>query len=132
MSLSTLACNPENKSAEEKALPEELMRDILIDFHVAEAIAGRRGGLSVYREMFRKDLTKDILEKYDVSKETFFESYEYYMEHPSKMDSIYVQIIKILEEKGDSGEKDKAKEKKKPNPSSLKNPPAESSPESEE
>lgn len=105
MLMPLLSCKRQEKK---QILSEEEMKKILMDMHISEAIAGRRGGLSVHRDMLRNDLMEDILEKYGISKETFFTSYQYYMEHPVELDSIYVQIIKVFEEKSDPGSDDDA------------------------
>ena len=131
--LSLFSCDFGNSRNTERILPEKLMKDILIDLHVSEAITGRRGGLTVHREMFREDLTAEIFEKYDIPKETFFRSYQYYLEHPIKLDSMYAQIIRVLEEKSES-EKDSELDasKKIQNPSTDKGNSSDQSPPIEE
>lgn len=130
-SLSLLSCKEDDQV---EIIPEDAMIHILMDIHVAEAITGRKGGLSVHRDMLRNDIVVDILEKYEIDKETFSISYQYYMEHPATLDSMYVQIIKIFEEKSDEKKKSpSSKAKKEPdstkklNSNTLKEVPAKSS-----
>jgi hypothetical protein len=99
------ACKKKSTAMPEDTIDEATMLNILLEFHQAEAIAGKKGGLAVQREMLRKDLQEEILGQYGLDKETFYQSYKYYMEHPVVLDSIYSNIIQILEEKT-TGEKD--------------------------
>ncbi len=99
-----LGCEGGEREVPEDKIRPERMEEILLDFHVAEAISGKGGGPVSRRSMLREDLQIEILERYGLDKETFFDSYQYYLEHPVLLDSIYSRLIRTLEERSDEEE----------------------------
>ena len=74
-------------------IPEEKMISILKEMHIAHA--------GIDQTIRKKEEARDkalefnrfILEKYKVTPEVFYQSYNYYQDHPLLLDSMYVQII---------------------------------------
>lgn len=75
-------------------LSEEEVQEILSQLHMADAISDTRKKHILERKTFRNDIYDQILERYGLTRETFYESYEYYLEHPVQMDSIYQRIVR--------------------------------------
>ncbi|MEM7658589.1 MAG: DUF4296 domain-containing protein [Bacteroidota bacterium] len=92
--LGLLSCAEE---AQPQLISMEGMKDILIDIHLADAMADQNGGPLLHRKIKREDLYANIFEKYGVEKETFWQTYEYYLKHPVGLDSIYTHVLKDLE-----------------------------------
>ena len=100
-------------------LPEEEMQEILSQLHMADAISDTRKKHILERKTFRNDIYDQILERYGLTRKTFYESYEYYLEHPVQMDSIYQRIIRDFDRQmedayneeyaGENGENARAK-----------------------
>ena len=99
-----LSCTGDGEISSKDVMSEEKMKSILLDFHVAEAIAGKKEGVHERKEVLREELHQEILEQYGETKETFYQSYQYYLQHPAALDSIYTSIIQILEEKSEKKE----------------------------
>ncbi|MEO0896892.1 MAG: DUF4296 domain-containing protein [Bacteroidota bacterium] len=96
LSIGICGCD-EEESIPKDAIPFEQMEEILLEFHIAEAIAGKKGGAMIQRHIMREDLHVEVLEKFGLDKETFFRSYEYYLLSPSVLDSLYGNIVDSLD-----------------------------------
>lgn len=91
-----------SESAPTEVLDFDQMAEILAEMQVVHAgvdltLEQKDGKLSATQEY-----NAAILEAQQVEGETFYESYEYYQEHPELMDSVYVRVLKILEAQVDS------------------------------
>lgn len=78
-------------------LSMDAMQSLLVDIHLADAMADQNGGPLLHRKIKREDLYSNVFEKHEVEKETFWQTYEYYLKHPIMLDSIYVGVLKDLE-----------------------------------
>lgn len=79
-------------------IPQPKMQDILYDMHLAEgviAIQPSQGDSNTRRALGYYDL---IYRKHQVSKEEFKKSYEFYIQHPVLLDSVYTRMIEKLNE----------------------------------
>ena len=78
-------------------LPEDKMRDILINIHIAE---GKVALLSMQEDSSKilyKNLTEKIFKKYKTDSLTFKKSYEYYSTFEGeKMEKIYTLVVDSL------------------------------------
>lgn len=78
-------------------LPVEVMRDVLVEMHIADGYTERISKPIKYRNAFRGDLYQEVLAKHQLDETTFRETYDYYTAHPYEMDSLYQLIIEKLE-----------------------------------
>ncbi len=88
------ACQQEHKPAE--LLSVEKMVVILKEFHVTEGSVSQMRLSSDQRTELRNQAYDKLLEKYEIGRETFYSSYEYYLTQPIIMDTIYTRIINRL------------------------------------
>ena len=87
-------CSPGDAPKSLLEVPQ--MVDVLTDFHLAEA-ALSKDNLSVKdREIKRHYFQDVILEEKGVDRTLFFDSYQYYLQHPALIDTIYSHIIDEL------------------------------------
>lgn len=78
-------------------LPADLMRDVLVEMHVADAYTERSKEPLIYRNDLRVDLYEEVLKKFSLDEQTFRHTYDYYTSHPAEMDSLYQQVIEHLD-----------------------------------
>ncbi len=78
-------------------LPVELMQEVLVELHVADAYTERNRQSLVYRNNLREDLYREVLTHFNVSEADFRTTYNYYISHPDLMDSLYQRVIVRLE-----------------------------------
>lgn len=91
--LSLGACNSSVNDAPQNLIPMDKMQYLLRDIHYADGLAKREGENDNSIESRTKILYKEVFAKYNISEEQFFESYNYYLNHVEKLDSIYGNII---------------------------------------
>lgn len=75
----------------------EVMRDVLVEFHIADGYTERMSKPLNYRNALREDLYREVLEKHQLDEATFRKTYDYYTAHPYEMDTLYQLIIEKLE-----------------------------------
>lgn len=90
------ACSGEKKMP---LLPVDTMVDILQEFHLAKAQIDTDHNSIKYRREETEMLYAAILQKTGVEPSLFSYSYDYYLDHPVLLDTIYVRVIKGLNEK---------------------------------
>ncbi len=89
-----VSCNSSNTTASSKdKLPKEKMVEVLLDVHLAEAsfTAIDRNKKDAESEMANEYAL--IFKKHDVKSEDFFSTYNYYIEHPALLDSVYGELV---------------------------------------
>jgi hypothetical protein len=94
-----LACGKTDKNAiPPDVMNKEQMENILYDMHLAEGIVGYQSSgldsnarkvLGYYEQIYKKN---------NLTKEQFIHSYDFYIQHPVMLDSIYSNIITKLSE----------------------------------
>ena len=89
-------------------LPSSMMVEILTEMHVADVVVDKRAGPLAIRRALREELYNEILERFELERQTFLLHYEYYMEHPSLMNDIYQKTAEDLEKKEEQAKKDYA------------------------
>ena len=75
------------------------MVNVLSDMHIAETMARNTihlGDTNVQKVINYYGM---IYKKHNITEETFKKSYDYYMQHPLLLDSVYSDIITKLSEK---------------------------------
>ncbi|MDX2246123.1 MAG: DUF4296 domain-containing protein [Bacteroidia bacterium] len=87
------------ESMPENILSEEKMQVVLADIHTMEGIGDANIRHIKARKNFREDMQDEILKKHGLDRPTFLRSYEYYLNHPILMDSIYYRMIKDYDQK---------------------------------
>ena len=88
-----MACGPK---IPENLISQEKMAEILVEFHLSEAITDSHIREFEQKKLLKDDLFDEILKKNNLDREPFFDSYSYYIDHPTKMDSIYKNVIENL------------------------------------
>ncbi|RMG29455.1 MAG: DUF4296 domain-containing protein [Bacteroidetes bacterium] len=90
------ACKQEQMP--EGIIPQAEMKEILKSIHLANAMGQRTGNTLEQRNANRQELYNAIFSRFGVDRETFYNSYLYYLDHPEKLDPIYKDIITELNE----------------------------------
>jgi hypothetical protein len=91
------ACAPQKAKAPDHLLDQNQMSDIVAEMHLADAIAsGSKTGHtdSILQEVV--SLNAFILDKHQITREQFLESFDYYKQNPILMDSMYAEVITKL------------------------------------
>ncbi|MEZ4827066.1 MAG: DUF4296 domain-containing protein [Bacteroidia bacterium] len=83
----------------EGILSEQKMQAVLADIHVMEGAGDANIRQIIARKNFREDMHDEIMKKNGISRDQFFKSYEYYINHPAQLDSIYYRMIKEYDAK---------------------------------
>jgi hypothetical protein len=98
--LSLFACSPQQTEAPSHLLNQSQMSDIIADMHLADAIASanKLGNMDSLNQE-SSNLNAFILNKYQVTKEQFDESFAFYKKDPLLMDSVYAEVITKLSRK---------------------------------
>ncbi len=107
-------------------LSHDQMVEILTEFHLADAHVSKNTSNIRYRD-YERDLYYDaILNNAKIDRETFYASYDYYIDHPVELDTIYQRIIRDVESRMDKRHSN-PREYDEPNSREQHNPPASSS-----
>ena len=102
MALPLLAClllaacgdgRPADVLSEREMVP--VLKDLHIGYAGVDLTVGERERATRYQEV-----SKTVLDKYNLDKATFDRSMEYYQQRPVLMDTIYVQVIDALNMEG--------------------------------
>jgi len=95
------ACSPTNEknNVPDDILPQEKMVSILSDMHIAEAISRNTIHLGDTNVQTVINYYSFIYKKHQISEDDFKKSYDYYMQHPLLLDSVYSDIITKISEK---------------------------------
>ena len=94
-----LCCQDGKKNTAEK--PKNLvstkqMELILGELHMVDALVNQRGLAADSAKKMSTDFYDFIYRKYGVEKNDFNNSYQYYLNNPIEMDSIYVNVLENL------------------------------------
>ncbi|WNJ19435.1 DUF4296 domain-containing protein [Pontibacter sp. G13] len=80
----------------ENHLSEKEMQDLLLQVHLTDAwVEVSKQPINVRKRM-RAELYDDVLASRGLDRETFEQSYQYYLKHPTVMDSLYQFVIDSL------------------------------------
>ena len=74
------------------------MAQVLKDIHLADGWVDQEGGSLDRRNDIRDELYDEILDQYGLNRQTFYQDYQYYINHPLELDTIYLQITAELED----------------------------------
>ena len=78
-------------------LPYATVKEVLREFHFADAAAERFEGKQKPRNLLRSELYDQILDRFQLDRETFYQSYYYYLTDSYLLDSMYTQLIDSLD-----------------------------------
>ena len=70
------------------------MTELLFNFHLAQVYADNAQQNYRNQQVMRHELVDGLLEQKGLDRETFYESYVYYVEHPVMLDSIYERVYR--------------------------------------
>lgn len=94
-----MACQ---QSQEREIIPRKVMEEVLLEYHLADAIVDSKGGALVQRKILREELMDELLDKEGFNRDLFYRSYQYYLVRPVEFDSIYSNILERLQHMQDS------------------------------
>lgn len=87
-----------SKSEESELLPIDTMVFLLQNLHVAKAKIDGDNSFVKNRVTEREILFSSVLKNAGIEQAVFANSYDYYMDHPVMLDTIYVRVIRELNE----------------------------------
>lgn len=88
-----LGCNTEGQK---RVLEEEEMKEILIEFHLAEAVANRSRLKLEERKALLLTLQDAVLDRYELDRETFYENYTRFLADPKNLQVMYDSIVQRI------------------------------------
>lgn len=101
--LSLLACQSDAaKRPAQPQLPQVRMETIMYDLHIVDAWVDRQGGPSLRRQEMRDDMYDEVLDKHDLTRRQFHQAYQYYLDHPVALDTLYSRVQRRLKTELDS------------------------------
>lgn len=83
----------------ENLISRDSMIGIMVDIHIADAIADQRFGTDKPNRDFTNALYNRIYQNHHVSAQQYKSSFQYYEAHPADMNSMYEQVITELSKK---------------------------------
>lgn len=90
---------PSGKPAPKLLLGEQQLVEVLTDVQIANAAVDRKiGGTPDSKQKQRQIYLDAVLQKHQISKQDFWENYNYYAAQPEKMDTVYAQIKQKLDQ----------------------------------
>jgi DNA integrity scanning protein DisA with diadenylate cyclase activity len=90
------ACNPASTETPEGVLSDTLMRDLMIEFYMADAASMINQTENQFAQ-FRPELFyESALKQKGIDRETFIKSLEFYQQEPKKLEKIYESAISEL------------------------------------
>ncbi|MFN8323776.1 MAG: DUF4296 domain-containing protein [Chitinophagales bacterium] len=87
------ACKPELPSVPKDIIPMEQMKPILMDMHMADAVAETKAQNGASEGALTAQYTEQILKLHHVSREEFTKSYHFYEVNPILMNKMYEEIL---------------------------------------
>jgi hypothetical protein len=113
--LALLAC----REKEFQPLAPGLMQEIIQELHFADAAAERFEGKQKPRNTLRDELYDQIMARYGLTREEFYNSYFYYLEETYILDSLYQEMIDSLQARTHELEKAAAGQKPEKSPAKI-------------
>ncbi len=96
---------------EDPPLAMEQMQYLLTEIHLANSVAYSHERNIEQQTQLKEDMVNQILVKAGLDRETFYRHYQYYIQHPELLDSVYSLIISDLEDRKKTVESAKEKQK---------------------
>lgn len=75
----------------------DTVKEVIMEFHFADATAERFEGKQKPRNVLRSELYDQVLDRFDLDRQQFFDSYYYYLQETYLLDSMYRQMIDSLD-----------------------------------
>lgn len=88
----------------EAHMPMDQMKHLLTEIHLANALAFSRSEEKEAQMAMKDDLVDQILAREGLDRETFYQQYQYYIQHPALLDSVYAMIMVDLEQRKEAAE----------------------------
>ena len=89
------SCNNPKESVPGNLLVPDSMVSILVDIHLAEAVAGVTR-IDDVQSFKAHELYPAIYKSHKTDSATFHNSFNYYMKHPEKLEAIYDKVLNEL------------------------------------
>jgi phosphorylcholine metabolism protein LicD len=111
-----ISCKDQSIKIPKEIFPKETMISILVDIHIADAVAKEKKLKDIkLSNQLKKTYFNNVLEKHNITKEDFEKSTSFYENNIELMQEIYEKVMIVLSEKEAllNGEKNKPKTDKK-------------------
>ena len=86
-------------SSSADVIPKDSMLSVLVDIHVADAVADQKFGQDHPNRAFTNALYERIYQNHHITAAQYKASYKYYESHPEMMDKMYEQVITEISKK---------------------------------
>lgn len=95
-----MSCNRlKNGASTADIIPQDSMIGILVDIHVADAVADHKFGTDKPNLEFTNAMYEQIYKNHHITAAQYKASYKYYEAHPADMDKMYEQVITEISKK---------------------------------
>ncbi|NSW45753.1 MAG: DUF4296 domain-containing protein [Bacteroidales bacterium] len=91
-----LSCNRSSSKITTDVISKDSMVSIIADLHLADAILLNTNVQSKISDISSNRLYKTVLDKYNITRERFNRSINFYAENPRLLDSLYDKVIERL------------------------------------
>jgi hypothetical protein len=88
-----LSCKRDFPNIPEGIIASEKMKLILVDLHVADALAETKGQKGENEKMLAQIFDERVFENFRVSKQEFLKSYHFYEDNPILLNKMYDEIL---------------------------------------
>jgi hypothetical protein len=99
--LSGLGCQSD-QPREAPGVPAEQMRSVLRDLQIVDAWVDRQGGPFDRRKQMRDEMYDQVLTQHELDRETFHQAYQFYLDYPAELDTLYSHIKRDMQAELDS------------------------------
>lgn len=97
------SCSRKQKEIPAEIIQKDSLVNIIVDLHLADAVLLNPLAQSKISDISSNRLYNTVLDKYNITRERFNKSINYYAETPAVLDSIYDKVIEqlsLIESKG--------------------------------
>jgi hypothetical protein len=102
LAASLSGCGSDDQPANAPHMPAAKMKAVLRDIHLVDAWTDRQGGPYSRRKDIRDELYDEVLDQHGLDRKTFHQTYQYYLDHPVQLDSLYRQMKEGMQDELDS------------------------------
>ena len=90
--LLVMACKEKSVPVPEEVIQKDKMKTILIDIHVADAVAETKAQAGMNEKLLTEEYHQQIFKNHQVTQQLFVESMKFYESNPKLLDEMYAGI----------------------------------------
>lgn len=96
-----LSCSHQQQEEKSKRfLPKDKMIHVLLDIHLSDAMMVHDGTMKSEEQMKKVSVEYEkIFNKHEVTSQEFYSTFNYYLNHPAEMDSVYKDLVEVAIQK---------------------------------